>query len=106
MERKLGRIPVLITALLAAAASFGLRLHQLKHAYEIASDGERRIIPGAAAGFFTWFTVAVVILFLVYACCLKKRNKFSALGGLTLPELVLSGAAVLLLVLYLPKWKK
>ena len=99
MERKLGRLPVLIAAVLAAAASFGLRLHQLKNAYEIAADGEKRIIPGAASGFFTWFTVIMVVVFCIYACSLKKRKKFSALGGLSLPELVLSGAAVLLLLL-------
>lgn len=99
MERKLGRVPVMILTLLFSAAAYGLRQHLLETAYEVAADGALRVIPGTGSGFFTWFTAAAVILFAVYAMSLEKRPTYAALGQLLLPEAMVGCVAGLALVL-------
>lgn len=77
MEQKLGRMPAMIVTILAAVAAYFLRLNQLQHMY----DETGRVIAGTGKGFFTWFCVAVVLLFAAYAFLLRPRKKQQALSG-------------------------
>lgn len=99
MEQKPGRLPVMITVAAAAAAAFGLRLHQLSAGYETAADGMIRVLPGTSGGFFTWFTVIMAAAFAVFAWTRKGRKKFSSLGQLDPVSLGIACIASLLLLL-------
>ena len=68
MEEKLRRGPVLGIVAALSAAAFFLRRQQLLTAY----DETGMIRPGAGAGFFTYFTVAVVVLLALFAWRLRR----------------------------------
>lgn len=95
MEQKLGRTSAMILAVLSAAAAFGLRLYQIHTIY----DELGYIIAGAGRCFFTYFTVAVVLLFAVYTLLLRPRKKYAALAGRSLAVCLGGCAAALGLVL-------
>lgn len=74
MEQKLKRGLILIVTALLAAGAYILRLQQLRTAY----DETGMIRRGAGTGFFTWFTIAVVVLLAVYALFLGRRKTYAA----------------------------
>ena len=95
MEQKLGRAPVVILTIGAAAAGYFLRLRQLQTAY----DASGRVIAGAGKGFLTWFSLALVVVFLLYAYTLRPREKYAVLSGRGPVLLVLTAAASVLMIL-------
>lgn len=95
MEQKLGRVPVMILTAAAAAAAYALRLHQLHTAF----DASGLAVAGAGNCFFTYFTVAMVLLFAVYAFYLRKRRKYAACCSRSAGVLAVSLAGALGLVL-------
>ena len=76
MEQKLGRTPVVILTIGSAIAAYFLRLRQLQTAY----DAGGRVIAGAGKGFLTWFSLAVAVLFALYAFCLRPRKKYNTIS--------------------------
>ncbi len=95
MERKLGRVPAMILAFLAALAAYGLRLHQIHTIYDEAG----RIVAGAGKGFFTWFTLVMVLIFGVAAWLTRPRKKSAALADRSIGILLLDCAAALAVLL-------
>ena len=93
MEQKLRRLPVMIVTVLLAAAAFFLRRNQLKTAFD--SIG---VIPGAGR-LFIWITIAVVLLFAVYAFFLRGRKKYTSISSRWMPLLAVSCVAAAILLL-------
>ena len=77
MEQKLGRMPVMIVTILAAAAAYFLRLSQLQNYY----DETGRVMAGAGKGPLTWLCVMLVLAFAACAWFLRPRKKYGALTG-------------------------
>ena len=69
MERKLGRVPVMIVLILAAVAAYFLRLEQL-----------RAMSVFVRTNGLTWLCAAMVLLFAAYAWLLRPRKKYKALS--------------------------
>ena len=84
MEERLrrGRARGIVAAL--SAAAFFLRRQQLLTAY----DETGMIRPGAGAGFFTYFTVAVVVLLAVFAWRLRRCPVRQAISSRSLEAAV------------------
>lgn len=92
MEEKLTRTTVMAALAGSAAVAFGLRLHQLHTAFDVV--GTR---PGAGFSLFTVVTILAVLAFGAYARILRGRKKYNAVSGGSLPVLIASGAAAVLL---------
>lgn len=84
MEEKLRRGPVLGIVAALSAAAFFLRRQQLLTAY----DETGMIRPGAGAGFFTYFTVAVVVLLALFAWRLRRCPVRQAISSRSLEAAV------------------
>lgn len=84
MEEKLKRGPVLGVTVVLSAAAFFLRRQQLLTAY----DETGMIRPGAGAGFFTYFTVAVVVALAVFAWLLRRCPVRQAISSRSLEAAV------------------
>ena len=95
MEQKLGRTPVVILTIGSAIAAYFLRLQQLQTAY----DAGGRVIAGAGKGFLTWFSLAVAVLFALYAFCLRPRKKYNTISDRSPVVLVLTLAAAVLVTM-------
>lgn len=85
----------MILTFLSAAAAYGLRLHQIHTIY----DETGRIKAGAGTGFFTWFTLAMVLIFALAAWRTRPRKKCAAMADRSLGGLLLGCAAALAMVL-------
>lgn len=95
MEQKLGRVPVMIVTILAAAAAWLLRLKQLESLY----DETGYVVAGAGKGPLTWLCLAALVVFAVLAWLLRPRRKHTALADRSVPVLALTLAAALGMVL-------
>lgn len=95
MEQKLGRLPVMVVTLLAAAAAFVLRLSQLRNLY----DETGRIAEGAGKAPVTWFCLVMVVVFAAWVWLLRPRKKDKALASKDPVVLLATLAAALGLVL-------
>lgn len=73
MDQKLKRGLGLGAAALLALGGYFLRQAQLRTAY----DASGMIRPGASLGFFTWYTIAVVVLLALFAWTIAKRQDYS-----------------------------
>ena len=95
MEQMLGRVPVMLVTILAAAAAYFLRLSQLGSMY----DETGRVVAGAGFGPLTWLCAAMVLVFALYAWFLRPRKKHAALSsrGPGVLACTLAGALGLLL---------
>lgn len=71
MEKKLGKLPVMILTVLAAAIAFVLRVVQLNTAV----DSSGRLVSGAGKGPLTWLCLLVLVLSVVYACLAQPRQE-------------------------------
>lgn len=93
MEEKLTRTQVMAAMAGLSVLAFGLRLHQLKTAFDVV--GAR---PGAGFGLFTVVTILAVLLFAFYAYTLRGRKKYQTLSSRSVPVMAVSGAAAVLLI--------
>lgn len=96
MRAKTNRIPILVLTVTGATAGFVLRRWQLGRAF----DAEGLVVPGCAS---IWLLAVFCILMaaaLALVCStLRRRGEYEACFSSGLPELVISVAAALLVLL-------
>jgi len=76
MEKRLGRIPVIVLTIMAAVVTSILRYVQLKSAL----DHTGKIMAGAGKGPLTWICLAFAVLAVVYCFFLQKRERMQSKG--------------------------
>ena len=77
MEKRLGRIPVVVLTIMAAVVTYILRHVQLERSLDLSG----KIMAGAGKGPLTWLCIAFAVLAAVYCILLQKRQMISVGGS-------------------------
>lgn len=77
MEKRLGRIPVIVLTIMAAVVTCILRYAQLQRSLDLSG----KIMVGAGKGPLTWLCIIFVVLAAVYCIWLQKRKSLGVGGN-------------------------
>ena len=99
MEKKLGRIPIIVLTVMAAVVTFVLRYVQLQRSLDLSG----KIMAGAGKGPLTWVCLTFVVLAAVYCFLLKKRQSLHT--GKKAAMLLTLAAAFLIALGSAVRWK-
>ena len=92
MEKRLGRIPVIVLTIMAAVVTSILRYVQLQRSLDLTG----KIMAGAGKGPLTWLCVIFVVLAAAYCIFLQKRKSHGT-GGM--PSAIVTLVAAFLMAL-------